>query len=61
MKEKKVQKNIKFQPNAKYYVKKIEAQAKKWFSYKKKRVFAHAYSKPCQKSEMEPLADIVNA
>ena len=27
----------------------------------KKRVFVHAYSKPCQKSEMEPLADIINA
>ena len=28
----------KFQPNFWHYVKKIEAQAKKWFSYKKKRV-----------------------
>ena len=26
----------KFQPNFQHYVKKIEAQAKKWFSYKKK-------------------------
>ena len=30
----------KFQPNFWHYVKKIEAQAKKWFSYKKKRVVA---------------------
>ena len=27
-----------FQPNFYHYVKKIEAQAKKWFSYSKKRV-----------------------
>ena len=26
----------KFQPNFQHYVKKIEAQAKKWFSYKKR-------------------------
>ena len=30
--------STKFQPNFQHYVKKIEAQAKKWFSYKKKRV-----------------------
>ena len=28
-----------FQPNFYHYVKKIDAQAKKWFSYKKNRVF----------------------
>ena len=27
----------KFQPNFQHYVKKIEAQVKKWFSYKKKK------------------------
>ena len=26
-------------PNFQHYIKKIEAQAKKWFSYKKKRVY----------------------
>ena len=28
----------KFQPNFQHYVKKIETQAKKWFSYKEKSV-----------------------
>ena len=32
----KVKKTLrKFQPNSQYYVKKIEAQSKEWFSYKK--------------------------
>ena len=29
----------KSQPNFQHYVNKIEAQGKKWFSFKKKRVF----------------------
>ena len=36
----------KFQPNFYYYVKKIEAQAKKWFSYKTKNVYLKHQEKP---------------
>ena len=40
MKTYKLRKKLrKTQPNFQHYVKKIEARAKKWFSYKKKRVY----------------------
>ena len=39
----------KFQPNFWRYVKKIEAQAKKWFSYKKKRAHYNKVTSFCHR------------
>ena len=35
----------KSQPDFSRYLKKIEAQAKKWFSYKKKNVYSYKFRK----------------